>query len=388
MTTVAERAIVAAGRSIAERGLSATTLEEVARLAGVSRATLYRHFPNGRHQLLDEVVVHEVGRFFADLYEAVGGLSSLDEVLEVGLVHAHRTLEHHSLLHRVLREDPGVLDPGLGVAMEVIHTQVAEVLRPFVDDGALSDERSDVLARVALDYISTQGRWNLESPAEVEELVRDELLAWRGTRPRRMSPARPRPMRPVSDDSPRGRLIDAAIDEVAAGRLATFTLDGLARSAGVSRATLYRHFPGGREGLLAAAVDREGSRLFAAVADAMAAEGGLQECLLAGLTTIWRHLARHRALVTLCATDAEPLRRALRFDAATRTYYVASSFAQPLLGRWLDAERAGRLAEWICRIVVSFWLIPADYLRIDDPASVATFYSRHLAAGVEAMAGR
>jgi AcrR family transcriptional regulator len=182
--------------------------------------------------------------------------------------------------------------------------------------------------------------------------------------------------------------VEATLSEIAQGRLSSFTVAEIVRSANVSRATVYRAFPGGRDAMIATAVQREGARLFAAVADAMASADSLHTCLLAGLTTVWHHVSRHDSIKGLAQSEPELVRRSLRFEAATRTYFVASSFAQPLLGRWLDEETAGRLAEWICRIVVSYWLAPSNYLNIGDPRSVATFYGRHLAPGVERLAER
>ena len=384
--SVTERALLAAGRCVAHRGVAATTLDVVAKEAGISRATLYRHFPDGRRQLFDELVSFEVGRFFNDLYREVEGLSSIELVLERGLRHAHHAVSKHFLLQTVLREDPSILEPSLTVAMQTMESAVAEVFRPFLAASVVRDERADFLARMSLDYISTQGRWNFDDANELHQLVRDELLAWIDAKPRRFAAAEVRPLRRVRDDSVRSRVVEATLKEIGAGRLNSFTVAAIVRGSRVSRATVYRAFPGGRDAMIATAVEREGARLFAAVADAMASEDSLHSCLLSGLTTVWRHVARHDAIRGLNDSEPELVRRNLRFEAATRTYYVASSFARPLLGRWLDAETAGRLAEWICRIVVSYWLSPANYLDVADSTSVATFYGRHLAPGVERLA--
>ena len=386
VASVSERALDAAARCVARDGVAATTLDVVAREAGVARATLYRHFPGGRSQLFDELVAHEVGRFFRDLYDVVGHLDTIDEVLIRGLIHAHAAVSRHFLLQTVLREDPSILEPGLTVALSSIESQVAAVLRPFLPRATALDERADVLSRMALDYISTQGRWDLSDETRVGELVRDELLAWRGARTRTPGPARVRPLRRVHDVSVRGRVVEATLAEIAAGRFTQLHRRVRRRAHARVARDVYRSFPGGRDAMIGAAVDREAARLFASVADAMASENSLHACLLAGLTTVWHHVAGHEAIRGFVTSEPERARRALRFESATRTYYVASSFASPLLGRWLDSAAAGRMAEWICRIVVSYWLTPAPYLDIADPVSVAQFYGRHLAPGVERMA--
>ena len=44
-------------------GLHSFALEDVAGEADLSRATIYRHFPGGRTQLINDTVTREVARF-------------------------------------------------------------------------------------------------------------------------------------------------------------------------------------------------------------------------------------------------------------------------------------------------------------------------------------
>ena len=56
---------------VARWGLAKTTVEDAAREAGVSRATVYRPFPGGREELIDAVVAWATLEFFVRLYEQV-----------------------------------------------------------------------------------------------------------------------------------------------------------------------------------------------------------------------------------------------------------------------------------------------------------------------------
>jgi AcrR family transcriptional regulator len=47
-----ERVVRAAERCFAQYGVTKTTVEDVARLAGTSRASIYRHFPGGRDEII------------------------------------------------------------------------------------------------------------------------------------------------------------------------------------------------------------------------------------------------------------------------------------------------------------------------------------------------
>ena len=52
-------------------------------------------------------------------------------------------------------------------------------------EGVDLDEAADFLARMLLSYMGQPGRWNLEDPGQVAQLVRAELLAGVVAAPRR-----------------------------------------------------------------------------------------------------------------------------------------------------------------------------------------------------------
>ncbi|CAN5669570.1 TetR/AcrR family transcriptional regulator [soil metagenome] len=163
-------------------GLAKTTVEDAARAAGVGRATVYRHFPGGRDQLIEEVITWEVGRFFARLAEAIGDAPDLAARLETGLVFAHRAIGEHAVLQKVLETEPERLLPQLTMSaplfVAVVRDYLAELLvdeplRPGLDPG----EAADYLARMVLSHMTSPGRWDLDDPEAVARLVRTHLLA-------------------------------------------------------------------------------------------------------------------------------------------------------------------------------------------------------------------
>ena len=179
---VRERLLQATYDCVARWGLAKTTVEDAAREAGVSRATVYRYFPGGRDELIAAVVGWEYARFFRRLYDEVSDADTLEEVMERGLVFAHRTLVEHEVLQRILMTEPEILLPRLTIEANQTHTLVAAFLRPYLlrhgmADGADLDLAADFLARMVLSYIASPGRWDLEDPEQVSLLVRSELLA-------------------------------------------------------------------------------------------------------------------------------------------------------------------------------------------------------------------
>lgn len=188
-----DRVLAAVVAQAGREGLARVTVDAVATEAGVSRASVYRWFPGGREQLIDEGVTWEVGRFLHRLARAV----EVDEPmtgappaapaqvfagrLVRGLIFAHRAIAEHEVLQRLLETEPGGFLPQLqqttplvtAVIRDYLRERLAGVrLRPGVD----VDVAADYLARMVLSFMATPGRWDLGDRAEVERLVAVELL--------------------------------------------------------------------------------------------------------------------------------------------------------------------------------------------------------------------
>jgi AcrR family transcriptional regulator len=177
-----QRILEATYACVARWGLSKTTVEDAAREAGLSRATVYRYFPGGRDELIDAVVSWQFLLFFVRLYEEVHGADSLEDVLDRGLVFARRSLLEHEVLQKMLEVEPDVLMPKLTVESNRTVGLIAGFLEPYLHEHGMADgveihEAAGFLARMILSYISSPGHWDLSDPGQVATLVRTELLA-------------------------------------------------------------------------------------------------------------------------------------------------------------------------------------------------------------------
>jgi AcrR family transcriptional regulator len=185
--------------------------------------------------------------------------------------------------------------------------------------------------------------------------------------------------------SKRVAIVDAALACVAARGLKATTVDDVARCAGMSRATLYRTLPGGRDDVLRAMGETELARFFSALAVAMGGADDLEAALVAGITTAARWVADSGAIQTVLATEPDELLRNLSFGQMDQSLAIAAAFSAPFFGRWLEHEQALRAAEWATRIVLSYLLDPTEGVDLADEDDVTHLVQRFVLPGIEAL---
>jgi AcrR family transcriptional regulator len=182
---VRQRLLTSTYTCVSRYGLAKTTVEDVVKDSGVSRATIYRHFPGGREELLRETVGWEIGRYFIRLADHVQDDPDLAHLLEDGLVFARRSLLEHELLQKILVTEPERLLGLLSTEATKTLPFIADFLRPYLAreqqagrlrPGVDLDAAADYLARSVLSLIGAPGSFDLEDPDQVRSLVRLELL--------------------------------------------------------------------------------------------------------------------------------------------------------------------------------------------------------------------
>jgi AcrR family transcriptional regulator len=153
--------------------------------------------------------------------------------------------------------------------------------------------------------------------------------------------------------------------------LSKTTVDDIAREAGISRATVYRVFPGGRDEIVGATVAVEVERFFAELARRVEVAEGVEERLVVVMTSAAGQLARHEALALLLAREPELVLPRVSFGELDFVLAVTGSFLAPYLAEWLQPEDARRVGEWVTRLVLSHVVCPAgsvDGLSLPGPS--------------------
>jgi AcrR family transcriptional regulator len=175
------RIIDATLRCVERWGLAKTSLEDVAVAAELSRATVYRYFPGGRDELVQEALRYEVECFFGRLAMELQSDQGIEAKLAHALVTGHRALDEHRLLHQVLSTEREAFLSELANLEPFMLTEVRAVMARELDEeelrpGVDRDEAADYLARMFLSYLGSAGGSGLDDPAAVLGLVRRFLL--------------------------------------------------------------------------------------------------------------------------------------------------------------------------------------------------------------------
>ena len=183
-------------------------------------------------------------------------------------------------------------------------------------------------------------------------------------------------------------IVDGALACIAAKGLRATTVDDVARASGMSRATLYRTIPGGRDAIIQATAETEVARFFSALAVAMGAATTLEAALVSGITTSARWISDSAALTTLLDVEPWVILRHISFGQMDRALTLAVDFTGPFFGRWLEPEQAARAADWAVRIVTSSLVRPSDQIDLTDSEQVRRLVRQFVLPGVEALQER
>jgi AcrR family transcriptional regulator len=185
------------------------------------------------------------------------------------------------------------------------------------------------------------------------------------------------------------RVVDAMLECIGRWGLSKTTADDVARTAGISRATLYRTFPGGMDVVFDAVIRHETARFFHTVTARLDDADALDDLLVIGFVEAARFLRDHQALGYVLVHEPERVLPADSIDRLTRTLAVATAFATPHLARFLpdDSAAAAAHAEWVVRNFFSYALNPSPALPLTDEAAVRRFVTTYLTPAITAIAG-
>ena len=179
--TAEVRVTGAALRCIARWGLAKTTLDDIAREAGCSRATVYRLFPGGKSSLIALVGQHEVARLLLAVIDAIDESPDLEQLLVSAIGAAAGFLDENEALDMLAAHEPELLLPFLAFdRLDPLLAAASGFLGPIVSrfvDPSAAGELVEWAARLVISYTFIPSEsFDLTEPADVTRLVRTHLL--------------------------------------------------------------------------------------------------------------------------------------------------------------------------------------------------------------------
>lgn len=180
-----ERILAAAVRCAVNNGVRRFSLEDVASEADLSRATIYRQFPGGRDQLVQEAATWEVARFWRRVAEGVESGATLEDRLTVGIVTGAEMIRRSPIMANLAEEEVAELATALRPSEPLVHEVIRSYLRDLLDREAVAGrlrpgvdlaEAADYLARMVLSVLSAPVGRDLTDANAVRELVRSQFV--------------------------------------------------------------------------------------------------------------------------------------------------------------------------------------------------------------------
>ncbi|MEB8336076.1 TetR/AcrR family transcriptional regulator [Streptomyces endophyticus] len=186
---VTVRLLDAAYELFCRMGIKRSTMADVARLAGVSRITVYRRFDT-KEALVEHVVRREFRRYFEQFATEIRGADTVADRVVLGFVSSLRAIRHNRLIGGLLAVEPDSVVPSMttdgGRTQYVVQQFVAARLREEqragqVADGVDVDVVAEMMVRVCTSFLVVPSHViDLDDDERMREVARQFLVPMLG----------------------------------------------------------------------------------------------------------------------------------------------------------------------------------------------------------------
>ncbi|CAN5625072.1 hypothetical protein BH23ACT3_BH23ACT3_02890 [soil metagenome] len=168
-------------------------------------------------------------------------------------------------------------------------------------------------------------------------------------------------------------MLDAAKQCIERWGVAKVTIDDIAAESRVSRASLYRLFPGGKDVLFDALRVRELEEFFTRLRAEVEGSVTLEDLLVATVVCATRELRADDHLAIMLSSEPGETVTQLTVEGLPRVIRVASAFLVPLVDPYLERHEGRELIDVLARLVLSYFLAPSEHVDLGDEASARAF---------------
>lgn len=181
------------GRAVfAERGFAATSIEEIADRAGISKPVVYGHF-GGKEGLYAAVVEREVAVVQGMIAEALDGSEHPRELVDGAADAFLRYIERERDGFRILVRDApmGTAEGTLPSVLGVVAERAESILIEQFEIRGYDPKMASLYSRALVGMVALVGQWWLDAGQPSRQEVRAHIvnLAWNGLRALEQNPA-------------------------------------------------------------------------------------------------------------------------------------------------------------------------------------------------------
>jgi AcrR family transcriptional regulator len=155
--------------------------------------------------------------------------------------------------------------------------------------------------------------------------------------------------------------------------VAKVTIDDIVAESGVSRATLYRLFPGGKDVLFDALRVREINDFLAVLAHAVEGAEDLGDVLVRAVVSAARELRADEHLAIMMASEPGETLSQLTVAGLPRIIRMATVTLTPFVAEFVPTAAAQRLIDVLSRLTISYFLAPSSDLDLGDVTCARQF---------------
>lgn len=174
---IRSRILDAARDQFSAIGVRHSTMDDVARRAGVARITVYRRFPT-RDALVEQVTLREYRQYFDQFLVDIRKAKTVEDRVVLGFVSSLRAIRGNPIVQGLLTAEPDLLAHTMvgddGGLVAVVRRFVANQLRREQDAGQVAatvdvDLVAEMMVRISASFLTT--------PSEIVDIDDEQQLA-------------------------------------------------------------------------------------------------------------------------------------------------------------------------------------------------------------------
>jgi AcrR family transcriptional regulator len=169
--------------------------------------------------------------------------------------------------------------------------------------------------------------------------------------------------------SPGDQILDAAQRCRQRWGIAKVTMDDIVAESGVSRATIYRLYPGGKEVLFEALRVRFLEEFFERLRTEIQGATSLEDLLVRAVVCATRELRADSDLALQLSTEPGETVSELTVAGLPRIIRMANTLLLPFAAPYIEVATARAMIDALARLVISMFLAPSDHLSFGDEES-------------------